>query len=264
MRAGARRSEPPPCACASRCVSSFASLFSSCRTPQRSSQVALTPCALHHPRAGSVRFRSHSRPSPRGLPSLLRPPRHAPRPGACHVCRPSHSVPHVGGLRCSCRLSPVPDSPATPRAFPARSGRPCGPPRQRPRLSGRASGPWACGYMAPPRAGAGQRCGGPPWFGAAAPRRRLDPKWTPTRDSWPGLEGENVPLCGAFVRVSDGTRTRDRLDHNQDGRGQDGSYSAPECEFSSDEVGSVSLKLDRRLDRRANARRTSSASPAFG
>ena len=49
----------------------------------------------------------------------------------------------------------------------------------------------------------------PPWVA-------LDPKWTPT---WVGvgLSSEALPLASAGCgRVSDRTRTGDRLDHNQE------------------------------------------------
>jgi hypothetical protein len=37
---------------------------------------------------------------------------------------------------------------------------------------------------------------------------------------------QKYAVCSAFVRVSDGTRTRDRLDHNQTPRVRNRIYSA--------------------------------------
>jgi hypothetical protein len=44
----------------------------------------------------------------------------------------------------------------------------------------------------------------------------LDPYWTHGGLAERPLHSPTRPVCRHFVRVSDGTRTRDRLDHNQE------------------------------------------------
>jgi hypothetical protein len=50
----------------------------------------------------------------------------------------------------------------------------------------------------------------------APPPRGMDPDWTPGAGAGGSVSGGKSPTCRRFERVSDGTRTRDHLDHNQE------------------------------------------------
>ena len=53
-------------------------------------------------------------------------------------------------------------------------------------------------------------------YTSVRPADDLDPYWTPEQRPATATRKLNLLLCRASVRVSEGTRTPDRLDHNQE------------------------------------------------